>query len=471
MYASQENDSDISRIAARYEEAIRNGTSIFLDAIEWIELMEYYMGEMIYDMATSAARDAGETYPDNTELNITRGEVYIYTSSMETARPIVESLVERYPTKPAVKVLHGMYLSASGLHHRSIEQFLSAYNEYEDPHRLNILLAEEYTSTGNYIMAIRYYQKAVLLAPEEPHLIDTLVDIYRINESYTLASHFFERLTEKQPYNAKLWYHLGFFLSRIEKYEDALKSLEYATYIEPTWSLPYYDMAEILWEKERYEDIISLFTRLSSYISIEDPYPYSMMGKCYHQIGQIELSCENFLRAIHFDPLNAEGWYNLSLAHFTTGHKRQALTYIYEGIECDPADIECLRLAWEIEESLHMWDEAESHLEEIINHSDSNQEDYMDYAYFLYERGKYNDSLEILKTLRLLHDNCHEAFYHMSSVYYALGDYEKGNNMLKKALSLAPELLHVMQDNYPELIENIPQLKHHIHRVDNQKGN
>jgi tetratricopeptide (TPR) repeat protein len=95
----------------------------------------------------------------------------------------------------------------------------------------------------------------------------------------------------------------------------------------------------------------------------------------------------------------------------------------------------------------------------------------MDYAYFLYERGEYTKALEILKNLRQINENCYEAFYHMSSIYFGIGDYEKGSNMLKKALSLAPELLHVIEDNYPELIDRIPLLKQYFPIGDSGKKN
>lgn len=471
MYASQDPESDISIIASRYTEAHQSSESIFLDASQWTELMEHFMEGMQYTLAVSAADDAGDTYPDNIAVSISRCEVYIYTENTSKAIPIIKDLTSRHSEMAAVRVLYGMYLSSTGEAREAIEYYLSAYEEYEDSYRLNILLGEEYSSIENYGMAIRYFQKSIITDHSDDRVIDMLVEVYIKSESHTLGAHFFKRLIEKDPYNAKLWRLCGFFLYRKGSIQEALQALEYATYIATQWSTPYYDMSEILWEEERYDDIISCLQRLLSYDTIEDPYPYSMLGKCYHQKGEIEKSCEYFLRAIHYDPLNAEGWYNLSLAHFTSGYKRQALEYIYQGLECDSNDVECLRLAWEIEESLHMWDEADTHLSTLIEHPESNDDDYMDYAYFLYERGEYTKALEILKNLRQINENCYEAFYHMSSIYFGIGDYEKGSNMLKKALSLAPELLHVIEDNYPELIDRIPLLKQYFPIGDSGKKN
>ena len=169
-------------------------------------------------------------------------------------------------------------------------------------------------------------------------------------------------------------------------------------------------------------------------------------------MDDFDSACEYFLKAVHYDPQLSRGWYGLAAVHFDAGYKKQALDYIRQGMAADRYDIDCLRLAWEIEESLERYDDALTHLQEVIDHPESNAEDYLDLAYFLYQRGRLKESLDTLKTTRTLFPEAHEVFYHLCALYCALGQQERCLEMFERAVRLAPEMIGVLRDNYPDLM-------------------
>ena len=89
----------------------------------------------------------------------------------------------------------------------------------------------------------------------------------------------------------------------------------------------------------------------------------------------------------------------------------------------------------------------------MIDHPESNAEDYLDLAYFLYQRGRLKESLDTLKTTRTLFPEAHEVFYHLCALYCALGQRERCLEMFERAVRLAPEMIGVLRDNYPDLMQ------------------
>ena len=467
MFLSPE-ENNAKETVERYQNALKNGESVFFDSSQWIDIIEYYLDNMLYDNAKIAADNAEQTYPNATELKITCSEAYLFSNEIAHAEENINYLNGIIPDAPELKVLIGMYHSTVDNHKTAIEYFLSAYNDYEDFFRINVLLGDEYANDNNYQLAIKYYQKAVIAEPSQESAIDNLVTMYFSSQSYCLAEHFFEKILKKDPYNAKIWHLLGIFRLKNENENGAINAMEYATYIKPTWAVPFLDMAEILFDISKYKEAISTIQRLLSERTMDDPSVYSLMGKCYHELGDFDTACQYFLKAIHYDPQLSEGWFNLASIHFSNGYQKQALDYILQGLDADNTDIECLRLCWEIEESLQMWDDALMHLKEVLEHPESNAEDYMDMAYFLYQRGDFQGSLSTLQDTRTLYPEVNEAFYHMSAVYYALGNEEKGLSIFNKAVALEPDLAHVMKDNYPELVEKIYAIKNIVLSIEHE---
>jgi tetratricopeptide repeat protein len=441
---------DNKELISRYQ-AMLEGRGGFFDTLEWEDIISYYIENMRYGEARHAADLAMETYPYSAELKLSCAEALIYDEEYAQAEEIINYLDGVMPSNPDLIVLKGIWHSMNKHPREAIELYLAAYPDYDDYFRINVLLGEEYASIENYGLAIKYFQRAVTSDPSEPNAAARLAEIYSVSQSYTLAAHFFDKLIDRNPYNADAWAYQGMFLLRMERYDEAIRALEYAILLAPDKPSPYYDMAEAYNAQEEYGKVIAVLKKLLSVKPTEDPYPYVMIGESYQCLEDFENACEYFLKAVHYDPQLARGWYGLASVHFDSGFKKQSLDYVRQGLAADAYDIECLRLAWEIEESLEMYPAALSHLQQVVNHHESTADDYLDMAYFQYQRGMLKQSLDTLKETRTLFPDVPEVFYHMGAVYYSLGDLQRSLSLFRKAISTAPELSGVVNDNYPEL--------------------
>ena len=443
---------DQSELIARFETLLKDGTPAFFDSSSWEDIIDYYLRNIQYEKAAIAASMALDTYPASSELGLICAEAFIYDGNPERARTLLDTLKDLCEDDPDYLVAQGLYHSSIKETKQAIEYYLAAYSRYDDPLRLDLLLGEEYAAAGNLSLAAKYLQKAVLAHPEDADAIARLSEVYSYGQNDAQAVRFFNRLIDADPYNADAWHNLGIFLAKEEKWDEALRAYRYTLLLDPERAIAYYDMAEVYDQREEYAKTIETLKSLLALRHLDDPYPYLRLGESYQALEDFDNACEYFLKAVHYDPQLARGWYGLAAVHFDAGYKKQALDYIRQGIDADNSDIECLRLLWEIEESLQMYPQALEHLEQVIDHPESNAEDYLDLAYFLYQRGRTEQALETLKTTRTLFPDAHEVFYHLCAVYCALGRRERCLEMFERAVRLAPDMIGVLRDNYPELM-------------------
>lgn len=443
---------DRSDLIARFESMLKEGSPVFFDSSAWEDIIDYYLRNLQYEKAGIAASMALDTYSTSSSLSLACAEAFIYDGNAERARQILDSLAPLCAGDADYLVAQGLYLSYTKQSKQAIECYLAAYPEYDDRLRLDILLGEEYATTGNLSLAAKYLQRAVLANPSDADTIARLAEIYSFGQDDAQAVRFFNRLIDTDPYNADAWHNLGIFLSKQEKWDEALRAYQYTLLLDPQRAMAYYDMADVYEQREQYDLVARTLLELLSARHLEDPYPYLRLGECYQAMDDFDSACEYFLKAVHYDPQLSRGWFGLAAVHFDAGYKKQALDYIRQGMAADRYDIDCLRLAWEIEESLERYDDALTHLQEVIDHPESNAEDYLDLAYFLYQRGRLKESLDTLKTTRTLFPEAHEVFYHLCALYCALGQQERCLEMFERAVRLAPEMIGVLRDNYPDLM-------------------
>ena len=443
---------DRTELIARFETMLKGQSEEFFDSSSWEDIIDYYIRNMMYEKAGIAASMAIDIYPASSELSLLCAEAFVYEGDMTRAASILGRLEGIIGGNADFLVTKGIYLSNADQHTKAIECFLAAYADYDDPFQINVLLGEEYAAVKNLGMAAKYLEKAVLSNPSDAEAIARLADVYSYDQYYSQAVRFFNRLIDHDPYNADAWHNLGLFLAKDEKWDEAVRAYEYAILIDPQRAMAYYDLADIYEHREQPERVIPILKTLLNAKHTEDPYPYLRIAECYQNLDDFDNACEYFLKAVHYDPQQARGWYGLAAVHFESGFKKQALDYIRQGLSADSYDIDCLRLCWEIEESLDLFEDALAHLNQVIDHPESNAEDYLDLAYFMYQRGMPQRSLDILKSTRTLFPDAYEVFYHLCAIYCALGDRIHCMEMFDRAVRLAPDLIGVLKDNYPTLM-------------------
>ncbi|OGX16324.1 MAG: hypothetical protein A2166_04205 [Omnitrophica WOR_2 bacterium RBG_13_41_10] len=119
-----------------------------------------------------------------------------------------------------------------------------------------------YLIDANYQGAIKEFQQALKLRPEDPDLNYYAGISYYSQEEYQNAIDYLRRAQEKKPDDDEINYYLGASHYSLDQYEDAINYLKKAVDINP-----------------------------------DDAQAYAIIGASYYSLGQNEQAKENFNRA------------------------------------------------------------------------------------------------------------------------------------------------------------------------------
>ncbi|HCL56637.1 MAG TPA: hypothetical protein DHW82_06470 [Spirochaetia bacterium] len=178
----------------------------------------------------------------------------------EKASKIVESALKKYPDEPDLKMYEGTILSVN-----SPEKAKVFFQELlkKHPENFNILVsyADLLTTEAESEEAVKIYEKALLLEPENTSYRSKLAEIYRKNNQ--MDKEFYHRgvlyLYQEQLDQAMeslvrvknpdypVWYHfyLGKLYSEKKNYEEALKNYEKSIQEDKTFFKSYLELAYI----------------------------------------------------------------------------------------------------------------------------------------------------------------------------------------------------------------------------------
>jgi tetratricopeptide (TPR) repeat protein len=147
----------------------------------------------------------------------------------------------------------------------SQKEYSSAYTPYK--------LGERYLKGGRSEEAIKYYDKAIEIA----------------------------------PYLADAWYNRGVALYNLGRYEEAIESYDRALEINPKDDYNWVTKGRALYKLGRYEEAIESYDRALE-INPNNDYAWVKKGVALYKLGRYEEAIESYDRALEINPKYTKAW-------------------------------------------------------------------------------------------------------------------------------------------------------------------
>lgn len=179
--------NDFSTAEQRFRALLQQGADLELMTLLSRALWAQGKHEEVLELMQGWLRDR----PDDTTMHLQIAEAYMALGRVGDARASYESVLTRHPE-------HVLALNN-----------LAWLNRHENP--------------GS---ALQYAQRAHQLAPEDPHVLDTLGMLLFEKGELTRAHRFVSEAAERAPADAQIQLHLGRILVQQKRLEDAQKILE-----------------------------------------------------------------------------------------------------------------------------------------------------------------------------------------------------------------------------------------------------
>jgi tetratricopeptide (TPR) repeat protein len=447
-YSNELNENKI-----KFETMMEKNEFSFMDSDKLEELYHFYKIHSKEDYCNELLNFALEIHPYNPIFYELRFNQYFFLNQFDKALLWIEYTLNIFPNHN-----HFLKLKADVL--RKLENYVDSINLYwellettDDKSLIYFHLASCYYEFKNFDTSIPYW----LLAYQENNK-DTNYLIFNyilLHLECEQGIYLINKFLDYNPFDAETWYHLSQIYHSNENYEEALKAIDYAIFLE-TNSLDYYTQKiEILKSLKRYEEALKyLFEALQ--IEPDNLDILYNIGLCYLSLKFYDDARRYFKKCIDIDETYYEAYECLADCLFELERYHESLHY-YKVYLDNVINLEACIKYIDLLIELDNFQEATDYIKQIENIL---VDDYLEGELLL--RSTY---IEFLKgntqIYNILRDNFYLEFpyeelkarlrYQAAALSFALGARTIGFFYLENALLTSPTNYEYLYDYNPDL--------------------
>lgn len=167
------------------------------------------------------------------------------------------------------------------------------------------LCGHEYAAMEDFKEGISCYRQAIRIDPRHYNAWYGLGTIYFRQEKFEFAEYHFRRALLINSRSSVLLCYLGMALHALKNNGDALNLLEQAILADPKNPLPKYQKASVLMSEERYEDALKELEYLNE-VAPRESSVFFLMGRIYKRLNMPEQAMHHFCIALDLKPSTAD---------------------------------------------------------------------------------------------------------------------------------------------------------------------
>ncbi|MBK9054023.1 MAG: tetratricopeptide repeat protein [Chloroflexi bacterium] len=141
------------------------------------------------------------------------------------------------------------------------------------------------------------------IAKEQAYILLDQAQRLQMQGEFADAMLLYKRSLEIFP-TAEAWTFLGWTLSMLERYQEAIEACQMAIEVDPTFGNPYNDIGAYLIELEQWEEAIPWLVKATKAPRYAVPqFPHLNLGRIYEHLGQFRTAIRYYDQALAIDPL------------------------------------------------------------------------------------------------------------------------------------------------------------------------
>lgn len=339
------DDEEFREILNEYEEAVKSGQTVFMDADDLADIADYYQLNNRFEEAKQAMERAMELEPDSVVALDYKVREALTFKDYEAAEEYLDlmgddQLPEYIYCRAEIWIAQGMVEKAD----RYLRMWLKEVteDEYQDYIYDVVNLWAEY---DNHQKALEWMMRA---NPEESETFMELMGrIYFGAGDYYKAESTFNQLIDMDPFQKRYWKALANAQYMKEDYSAAVTSSEYAIAIDPEDTEALLAKANALYRLDNFEEALKFYERCSE----KDPSEFTMLyqGSCLVALRSYNQALDWLKEAERIAPSDspylAEIYQELSFVYCELKMFDMALQYIdkTDALACDHADMMVIR--------------------------------------------------------------------------------------------------------------------------------
>jgi tetratricopeptide (TPR) repeat protein len=404
--------------------------SVFLDKKRWSEAEEY--ARILIEMAEQD--EAGKLE----EIYAQIGAEYAGAERFDKALEYIKKACEVEPGSLRNRLFLGALYEEKSAFEDALREYYKALSLSPFTIVIYYRLGEVYTQLGRTDEAISMYEKALQINNNDYVSATSLARLYYDKGDYEEGLTVLEDFPIKDSY---IFYLTGTFLSHLEKWDEAEKTLEKAIELAPDFYAPYVFLIHVYGVQERKEEALSLLSKAKEELLLPKEQIYRLLGTAYSQFEDWEEAIYYLRQAHQLNLKDDHILFQLGAAYERNKNRFRAVYNLRKAISLNPQNAEALNyLGYMYAEEGKNLNEAVSMIKRALEIEPENGYfvDSLGWAY--YQIGLLDEALEELKrAVELLKEESEDdpiIREHLGDVYYKKGDLEKAREHWEASRSL-----------------------------------
>lgn len=466
------DSKEFKEILRKYEDARKNGESIYLEPEELTDIAEYYHILGNVNHAINVIDEAISMFPGAVSPLSFRARIALLKENNPQKADEYAELIEDKSD------LEYFYIKA---------EIMLVENKKEEA---DDYLEEQYKDLDNEDQADFVIDVATLFADYEmmdkaqkwlmrsdetdaPDYQELQGRIALARGNYEESERIFNTLLDRDPYSSPYWNHLASTQLMRNNVRDSIQSSEFSIAINPNDEEAILNKANGLLSLGNYEEAYKYFKRYSELCPNEENGQL-LQGIAALNLGQLSKGIKHLKKAEKmmkpYSPYRYEIYQELAFSLSRKGELEEALDYankLYQ-LEGDFDKNEILVLRGHLFMENGQKKEAQECFSKAINESNGAPKVFLRIAISTYDNGYYQSAYHMLKTLREVTDaDYNEGYSYMALCCQALGLLDEFLENVKTACEVNPQEARIVlgelfpselepQDYYQYLISNYP---------------
>ena len=445
---------DFKEILRQYEESVKSGEHIYMDADDLADIADYYHYHNRKDEAEAAISLALEYNPEAVGPLLYKAREALEAKDFETAKKYADQI-------EPLDSLETVYLRAEILIQENdidkADAILSEYfkNEVATDEQTDFIIGvvKLYIDCRQFMKAFEWIARITGYNSDgyKELMARTLFGLGKFKDSEKL----FNELLDKNPYSADYWNALAGVQYMNEDYNAALTSSEYAIAIDPNDADSLLSKANTLYTMGNFDEALEYFKKYSEK-QPDDEFGHLHQALCLINKNELVESLTHLKKAISVAAVDSmflpEIYQEMSYVYHRLGDLAQSLWCLdmTDELECDHAHMAVMKGHLLL---MHqMEDEAKAKYDQALELSNNDPKvrlkiiiSYHDNKYLSYSFKQYR------KFFKNVDEDWKEGYSYMALCSYELKKDEEFLQYLKKACECNPkEAKAVLGDYFPE---------------------
>jgi tetratricopeptide (TPR) repeat protein len=220
----------------------------------------------------------------------------------------------------------------------AIKHYQKAVKLYPENDNLFFLLGLAHVSLGKYEDALKDFQKAAELNQDNELTFHGMGIAFVNLGKYKEAIETYQKAIALNPANDNYFYQIGMAHGNLGKHEVALKNFQKAIELNQENDEAFYGQGIAFENLRKYKEAIEAFKKAIE-LNPENPLVFHDLGITFSNLKQYDEAIESYRNAIEIDPKDERVYNSLGMSYLRSGKIDSAFKTFQKGMEINPDDI------------------------------------------------------------------------------------------------------------------------------------